>query len=636
MPDFGFALLLALIAAGVGGRILAALDPHPARPGSVDDFLDLLALALPMGLGVLALAVLALGELACLNRLGVMIVLAVMLEIGALAMIGRIREFRRALPAIGLIRWSRPDVAMGALMAVVLVSTAVCSIKPVTDGDALCYHLQAPKLFLMHGAVGFVPDLHETIYPLVTEMLYAVALECRGPVACRGIEWVLGLVFAAGVTALARPSLGRRGWWAGVIALLVPAISNGMSAPLNDVALAAFGTAAILAWTRLHDHPSPRAAALAGVLSGFAVGVKYPALVLVAMLLVGLCARPLIGPAASRDDRPSWLRLALLYAAAMVLVGGCWHLRAYLYTGNPVFPFFKQVFGGQGLDEVLDPIKRPLPVTFWNILGALGPLTLEPDRFDSFSHQFGPVFLLFLPALFLERAPRRVLALVGLGYLFLMICMTERQSMRFLLIAIGPLAIGAAYLADVWSRRATWPARLCLGLLFVVLGAESALALVRARPATGYLLGRESASGYLTRLEPSFRVGCWTADHLPRSARLIGQEHRGFYIPRDYTMELAHRRRTGIGGAGESARQVVAKLREEGFTHLLLCPPEDQAKVEFDPTLSRLLEPWLASRSPLYRERLVDGDGVARRYEIYDLARNPAIARAPVPEGVVR
>ena len=158
---------------------------------------------------------------------------------------------------------------------------------PVTDGDALCYHLQVPKVFLMHGAVGFDPDLHETVYPLVTELLYAVALEFRGPVACRWIQWVLGLVFAANVTALARPSLGRRAWWAGAIVLLVPAVSNGMSAPLNDVALAAFGTAAIFAWTRLLDRPSPAAAAVAGVLAGLAIGVKYPALVLVGLL--GAC-----------------------------------------------------------------------------------------------------------------------------------------------------------------------------------------------------------------------------------------------------------------------------------------------------------------------------------------------------------
>ena len=84
-------------------------------------------------------------------------------------------------------------------------------------------------------------------------------------------------------------------------------------------------------------------------------------------------------------------------------------------------------------------------------------------------------------------------------------------------------------------------------------------------------------------------------------------------------MELAHRRRTGLGARGESARTIVATLRGEGFSHLLLCPPEPEDAVEFDPTLGRLLGPWLSGRSPLYRERIVDPDGVARRYAIYRL-----------------
>ena len=116
-----------------------------------------------------------------------------------------------------------------------------------------------------------------------------------------------------------------------------------------------------------------------------------------------------------------------------------------MHTGNPVYPFFRHAFGGAGLDEVLDPIKRPMAVTLWNVLTALGPLTLEPDRFDSFSHQFGPIFLLFLPASLLYRPPRRVLGLAALGYLFLMICLTQRQSMRFVLIALGPLSVAVAY-----------------------------------------------------------------------------------------------------------------------------------------------------------------------------------------------
>ena len=45
-----------------------------------------------------------------------------------------------------------------------------------------------------------------------------------------------------------------------------------------DVALAAFGTAALSGWCRWQDRPCAGAAFLCGILAGLALGVKYPAL----------------------------------------------------------------------------------------------------------------------------------------------------------------------------------------------------------------------------------------------------------------------------------------------------------------------------------------------------------------------
>jgi len=651
MIDFGFAMFLAVLAFGVGKLILDRLGQSPRSP------IDLVALAIPLGMGSLSLATLALGEVGCLNRLGISMVVGLGIELGLVSLLRSARRVRASevenawgKSRLGLVtafvhsakrtllrpvanprtEWpsdvpiASADFRPGIIVlftAVVLVGTALSAVAPVTDGDALCYHLQVPKVFLIQESVGFAPDLHETVYPLVTELLYALALEFRGPVACRWVQWMLGLVFAANVMALGRPILGRRAWLAAAIALAVPAVSNGMSAPLNDVALAAFGTAAILAWIRVQEAPSMRATVVAGALAGLAIGVKYPALVLCALLLVGIAVRCF----APRRTVPAltagrWLTLAGVYLGVMMLVGGCWYVRAYVHTGNPVFPYFRHFFGNSGLDEVLGPDKRPLAVTPWNLLLSLVPLSLDPDRFDSFSHQFGPVFLLFLPALFFERAPRRVIGLVGLAYLFLVLCLTQRQSMRFVLVALGPMSVGVAYLATRWSERRTLPARLLLASLLVALGFEAGLALLRSRHALGVVLGRESGADYLLRHEPTFNVGRWVAANLSKAARLIGQDHRGFYIPRPYTMELAHRRRTGLGTHGESAIQIIDQLRNSGFTHLLLCPPAPEASVEFDPTLGRMLGPWLEGQLPVFRQDLTDGDGVLRRYAIYNIA----------------
>jgi hypothetical protein len=626
MIDLGFAALLSLVCLGVGKRILDRFGQAPEHP------FDAMAQSLPLGMGLMALGCLALGELGWLNRPGLAALLAMLIELGIVPSFRLLRELGGRTGRAR--RTGRTDrSAAGRLLPLVLgtslLGTAMVAMGPVTDGDALCYHLQVPKVFLMRGSVGFDPNLHETVYPLVTELIYAPALEFRGPVVCRWLAWALGLTFAANVTALARPSLGCRAWWAGTIAMLVPAVSNGMSAPLNDVSLASFGTAALFAWTRFFDRPSMSAAVVAGIYAGLAIGVKYPALVLwgllgAATLLGGLIHR-------SRNPRPGmarWLAMAAVYAMAAISVGGWWYLRAYHHTGNPVYPFFRQAFGS-GLDEVLDPIKRPMAVTAWNLLLALGPLSLQPDRFDSFSHQFGPVFLLFLPAALLERLPRRVLGLAGLAYLFLLLCLTQRQSTRFVLIALGPLSIAVAAGASAWCDRKTVAARLTMAVLLAVLGLEAGLALARSRHVLGLVVGRESALDVLARREPTYVVGQWVARNLPATARLIGQDHRGFYMPRPYAMELAHRRRTGLGRQGESPGEIVARLRQAGFTHVMLCPPVPETAVEFDPTLGRLLEPWLAGRPPIYRADLTDGDGILRRYAIYELSDDRLAAQPP-------
>jgi hypothetical protein len=205
MIDLAFALFLATIGLGAGRWILDRLGQAPEHP------LDAAALSLPLGLGVLALGVLGLGELGWLNRVGLAVLLAFVTALGVVPALRALRE----LTVLVRCRYKSDrrgfwlDWIIAGFLGLAILGTALVATGPVTDGDALCYHLQVPKTFLMAGAVGFDPDLHETVYPLVTELVYAVALAFRGPVACRWLQWFLGLALAANVTAMARPSLGR-------------------------------------------------------------------------------------------------------------------------------------------------------------------------------------------------------------------------------------------------------------------------------------------------------------------------------------------------------------------------------------------------------------------------------------------
>src|SRR5262249_23108043 len=149
---------------------------------------DTLALAIPLGLGALSLSALALAVLGVLNRLGLSVVLGIGLLLGWRDAVRCLRSIRiggnSAIPA----RRGSVSLVFALALPLTLAGTLVTPLPPVTDGDALCYHLQVPKEFLRRGSAVYLPDLHETVYPLVTEMLYAVGLAFRGPEACRLIQ----------------------------------------------------------------------------------------------------------------------------------------------------------------------------------------------------------------------------------------------------------------------------------------------------------------------------------------------------------------------------------------------------------------------------------------------------------------
>ena len=149
MIDLGFAAFLAMISMGVGKRILDRLGQTPEHP------LDAVALALPLGMGLMALGDARarrarlpqpdrpVGPAGRADRAGPRpLAAACSASCGGWSRIAARREPERStsgriiagLPGAGPAghgAWSRS--------------------APVTDGDALCYHLQVPKVFLMRG-----------------------------------------------------------------------------------------------------------------------------------------------------------------------------------------------------------------------------------------------------------------------------------------------------------------------------------------------------------------------------------------------------------------------------------------------------------------------------------------------------
>lgn len=527
-------------------------------------------------------------------------------------------------PDVSWVRRLPPTPAhrLAAVMAVAAVvacgGALVSALAPPTAGDALCYHLELPKVFLQQHGLTAPPYDDNATYPLLVEMWFLWALALDGPVAAQLVHWLLGLLLGLATVELAAPVLGRSwAFVAGAVTLLIPGVTNQMTAPLNDAALAAYTTLAVAAWRRgLADDDSPRWTVAAGLMFGAALSIKYVAGVLIAALAMTTAILAWRNPARRRALGESLLTIAVV----AVSVAGPWYVRAAWHRQNPVYPFLSSVFGQPG-PQGDSTAKRPLGWRPEQLLAAPWQVTMQPERFGGRGHQLGPLLLATLPALLVARRLRGLRELLLLAAAFIVPWYALRQNSRFLLPVVPLLCT-----AVVWGlmETARWPAaarRALATTLAVLLAACVALPWVRARDQAAVALGLESRTSYLQRREPTFRAAALANAMLTPGDRLLSQDYRSFYFQMPVVRENIYRRRTAYDRGLPAAGPVQHCLRQQGFTHVLLAETAGPRGIVFDDTLQRLVDqgpepPVSGGPICLTDYRFADADGQERRYRL--------------------
>ncbi|MBX3411962.1 MAG: glycosyltransferase family 39 protein [Pirellulales bacterium] len=524
--------------------------------------------------------------------------------------------------------WCLCGVGLLALIAVGASFISACA--PPTAGDALCYHLDLPKQFLAEHAIVDVPYNDNATYPLLVEMWYAWGLALEGGVSAQLFHWVLGLLFAGATVLLARPILGHDwAWMAGAAALLIPGVTNQMTAPLNDIALAALTTLSLVAWRAASDPSddglSPRQRTrlyvLAGLMFGAAMSTKYVA------MLFALAVAAEWGYRLYRqtDRRREYLSGACLTLAAAICVAGAWYARAYWLRGNPVYPFLGTVMTFDGAEYVTGADKTPLSRTPWSFVAAPLLVTFHPDRFGGRGHELGPLLLAMLPCLIFVRRLRGLTSLLAIAGVYGLLWFLLRQNVRFLYPAVPLFLVAAVWLWMELPRLPQPPRAVAGGVLTFMLLLGAVWPLYRARDKFAVAVGLESREAFLLRMEPTYEAAFVVNHLLPRGAHVLSQDYRGFYFNCPVTRESIYRRETAYDRSLTERTDPDAlahELRRRGFTHVLVASNETNTGIHYEPTLARLLagtdsQPAGRSLARLANYGFLDTDGARRRYQLY-------------------
>lgn len=589
--------------AGYGGLVLRLIRLHkqadPLR----------LPYALALGMGTLAYLVLAVGLLGILTRP----VLAAVLAGGwVLAVTGR-QWYSAPLPSwrAWFTRENWPALVGWGFVAFLALVTVVSALR-VPDGldwDGLSYHLAAPKIYLREGRIGFIPYDSHTHFPFTVEMLFTVGLAFGGPGGAKLFHWGAGWLtaIAVGVWTCRLTVRGERvPAWAGAAAAVafgsMPLALWEMGTAYIDLGTALFQ---FLALAALLDAVSSRdgrpslslsGAALAGILTGFALGTKYTALIQLGLLGLGLLWLLLRAAPAARLGS---LGAASAFVGLAVLVASPWYIKNWLWVHNPVYPFFFKYFpnsyswtaefeagyaGEQALFGLGKGWEAVLGV-FWN-LGLHGrafyvanPKTLLGDKLGS----LGPLWAGILPLALWGRQfdwRMRACLLYGFGSIGVWLVMT--QQTRYLMPVFAALAVVVgvvlAGLESGFLRRAATGFLAVAAVLSFVMHKEIASYSLQV------LTGQISERDYLRASLPGVYDAAEFVNTLPENSKVaLYQDTRGFYFDREYFWANPGQHNHIPYDRLDSGDGLIASLRGLGITHVL---------INFDFALDQAEAPW--------------------------------------------
>jgi hypothetical protein len=339
-----------------------------------------LALCWLLGTGAASLAILT------LRALDLPVPLVALAAL-ALAGLPALRDCRRSASE-GSQRAAALPGAVDAASLCVAALLFVSAFGPEIAWDAVEYHLPMIQAWT-DGPIRAIPGMLDAEFRAGADLLFVPAVAAGQPDAAGSVSAGFGLAIAALVRAESRRrASATAGSLAGLFSLLVPFTFAEATAATVDLAVGAYGFAALLAADRWNREGRIESLTLAALCLGFAANAKLHAAVLlpVALALVLLGGRP---PPA----RPLLSRAAL--CAALITP---WFVKTGLTTGNPVFPLLGGIFGyGPSSPELLAwkrgdvshyvRVERSLPgffrylasLTFgrtYHVSGLLGPLPL--------------------------------------------------------------------------------------------------------------------------------------------------------------------------------------------------------------------------------------------------------------------
>ncbi|MBI5122681.1 glycosyltransferase family 39 protein [Candidatus Roizmanbacteria bacterium] len=274
-------------------------------------------------------------------------------------------------------------INLGLLVAIIIFQAGVNLIGvlgPERGFDALWYHLTLPKLYLINHSISFIPGglLYYSTMPKLAEMLYLAGLSLGNETLPKLIHYFFGLLTCLALYKLQRKFFSKFIALIGVIIFYSNLVVGWESVTAYiDLVRTFFELMAVWGFVNWWESKKRKWLIISAVMVGFAIATKLLAigslLIFIILIFIKFRRRLL---RFTRNDMQS----LLIFIVTALIIPAPWFIFSYINTGNPVYPFFTEMY------KVI-----PEPVSFFGFFKDIWMIfTNSPDHLSL-------VYILFLP-----------------------------------------------------------------------------------------------------------------------------------------------------------------------------------------------------------------------------------------------
>lgn len=528
---------IALIAYGVGDAAL--------RGGNREwrSFFERVVFGCAAGLGILAYGVFVLGLSSILYFWTIIILLALGVFIGGRSIIELLKASIAEMPT-AVRSLQNPITSITAFGMFLMASfTLISAIAPpnASDWDSLAYHLAIPKLYLSAHRIFQINFSSHSHFPFTMEMLYTIGLAFKSTALARAFHWFTGILCAAVVFILAKRHLNCSGRLTLLVFSGIPLAAWEATVAYIDLGTTLFTLLAACSMLTAAETRERRWMLVSALFAGLAAGTKMTALLTIAVFAAWAGIESLIS---TKRTKPA-LASGGLYFSAALLVASPWYLKSLFWTGNPVFPFFYNIFGGRGWNADLAEMYRISQLHFgigtdWiNLLKMPYALAFHPERFYDVSTPFTAIGVTFVAVLLIIFRLRGVQS--SAYFKLLTVCFIQAviwcfltQQSRYLLPILALFSPAAAY-AIIQLSPSKQLSFVLAGAVIVQFIWTLGLQILLGISNIPVVFGLQPKDEYLTRTLDNYAAVRLANEKLPSNANVVlFGDTRGFYLDRKY------------------------------------------------------------------------------------------------------